>query len=70
MTASSEPAFADLASLRAAIANSPIRVRPPSLQVRLADWQRTRKSPDIDDVILGWIASHVRDHRLPRRFDA
>jgi hypothetical protein len=70
MMASSEPAFADLASLRLAIAASPILVLPPTLCVRLADWERTRRSADVDEVILAWLASEARQARMARRFDA
>ena len=66
----SEPAYADLESLRVVIAHSPIKIVPVTLDARLADWARTRVAPDIDSVILQWIASHVRDLRAPRRFDA
>ena len=58
--ASSEPAKADLESLHAAIARSPICVRPLALEARLADWQCTRQAADIDAVILAWIVGHVR----------
>jgi hypothetical protein len=59
----SEPAFADLESLRVVIARSPIMVRTLTLDARLADWARTREAPDVDTVILDWIASHVRGGR-------
>ena len=58
-------AVADLRSLVAAVARSSI-VLP--LAARLADWETTRKSADVDDVILAWIASHAQG--TPRRFDA
>jgi hypothetical protein len=46
--------------LRALLARSPISVLPaPGLRATFADWERERKSPDIDDRILAWIASHV-----------
>jgi hypothetical protein len=57
--------FADVRSLFAAVAGSPI-VLP--LAARLADWETTRKSADVDEVILAWIASHARG--MPRRLDA
>jgi len=64
MTQSSElPAFADLDSLTVAIMNSRIVVRRIALEARLADWETTRKSADVDDVILAWLASHARGHR-------
>jgi len=64
MIQSSElPAFADLEELMLAIMNSPIVVRRIALEARLADWESTRKSADIDDVILAWLASHARDNR-------
>jgi hypothetical protein len=57
--------FADLKTLMVAVARSSI-VLP--LAVRLADWQTTRESADVDDVILAWIASHRP--ATPRHFDA
>jgi hypothetical protein len=58
MTASFEPlAEADLVSLQAAIAGSPIVVhqfvRP------IADWATIRQSAEVDAFVLAWIASHV-----------
>jgi hypothetical protein len=61
-------AAADLESLRAAIARSPIRLRPAAVVAPVADWATIRQSPDVDAFILAWIASHVVDVR--RRFDA
>ena len=59
MTASFESsAAADLESLRAAIASSPIVLR--SAAPVAADWATIRQSPDVDAFILAWIASHVR----------
>jgi hypothetical protein len=49
---------ADLNELGSAIANSPIVPEPSWLEVRLADWQNTRNSADVDAVILAWLASH------------
>ncbi len=49
---------ADLNELEHAIVNSPIVAEPSWLEVRLADWQNTRVSPDVDAVILAWLASH------------
>jgi|tagenome__1003787_1003787.scaffolds.fasta_scaffold10445267_1 hypothetical protein len=43
-----------------AIASSPIVVRRAAIETLLADWETTRRSPDIDAVILDWIASHAR----------
>jgi len=57
------PAYADLEALMAAIANSPIVARRMMLEALLADWENTRKSADVDEVVLAWIASHVRDRR-------
>lgn len=68
MNAPFEPlAPADPSSLQAAIANSPIVVRPAAAAVvwPVADWARIRNSPDVDAFILAWIASHVRG--IPRR---
>lgn len=55
---------ADLNELQQAVATSPIvapvpsMVHVPSLEERLADWQNTRHAPDVDQVILAWLASH------------
>jgi hypothetical protein len=72
MMASFELALADLDALRAAVAHSSILLRPVALDMRLADWERTRGAPDVDSVVLAWIASHVPGRRrgAPRRFDA
>jgi len=43
---------ADLNELEHAIVNSPIVAEPSWLEARLADWQNTRVSPDVDAVIL------------------
>jgi hypothetical protein len=48
---------ADLEELQALIANSPIVLRL-ALAARLANWQKTRVAPDVDEVILAWLASH------------
>jgi len=50
-------------SLIAAIMSSPIVARRIALEALLADWERTRKSTDVDAVILAWIASHVPERR-------
>ena len=63
MNAPFEPlAQADPSSLRIAIANSPIVLRPRAAAVMwpVADWAAIRNSPDVDAFILAWIASHVR----------
>jgi len=52
-------AGADLEAIILAIANSPIVVRRATLAALLADWENTRHSADVDEVILAWIASHV-----------
>ena len=54
MTAELLPA--DLASLEAVIACSPIVLR--GLEARLADWTQTRMASDVDEVVLAWLASH------------
>jgi hypothetical protein len=64
MIASFEPsAVADLESLRAAIARSPIVVRSAAFARPVADWATIRQSPDVDAFILAWIASHVHGAR-------
>jgi hypothetical protein len=63
-------AQADLDSLRAMIAHSPIKVGTLLLDRRLAEWTHTRQAPDIDTVILDWIMSHRPAAPPARRFDA
>jgi hypothetical protein len=65
MTACSELSPADLDALKAAVAHSPIVLRHLALARRLADWQVTRMAPDVDEVILAWLASQA-----PRRTPA
>jgi hypothetical protein len=44
----------------ALVAGSPIISGPPRRPAGLfADWEKDRKSGDIDSLILAWIASHV-----------
>ena len=52
----------DLEVIVATIANSPVVTRPAVLASLLSDWENARKSPDVDAIVLAWIASHV-----PRR---
>jgi hypothetical protein len=59
-------AWADIESIVSAIANSPIVVRRTALEALLADWENTRLSPEIDDVILAWIASEASQRRRER----
>jgi hypothetical protein len=59
------PHAGDLHALLRAVRNSPIVAR---LRVRLfcaSEWARIRKSADVDEYVLAWIASHVhhRSHR-------
>jgi hypothetical protein len=46
--------------LCALLTRSPIHVPPAPSRPVFADWERERKSPDIDARILAWIAGHVR----------
>jgi hypothetical protein len=59
MIAWSELSPADLDELKAAIAASPIVLKHLALVARLADWQATRMAPDVDEVVLAWLASHA-----------
>jgi hypothetical protein len=52
--------LAEIEELFAVVARSPIIMRQEMLAARLADWEKTRRSADVDDVVLAWIASHVR----------
>jgi hypothetical protein len=49
----------DLHALLASIAGSTIRSGPAQPPL-FADWEKERKSADVDALILAWIASHVR----------
>jgi len=49
---------AELEELKRAIAASPIVSGASWLEQRLADWENTRHSADVDTVILAWLASH------------
>jgi hypothetical protein len=49
----------DLQRLQDTISRSPIFFRQVSLAARLADWERTRVSADIDAVVLAWLGSHL-----------
>jgi hypothetical protein len=59
----SERMPADLQQLQDTISRSPIFFRQVSLAARLADWERTRVSADVDAVVLAWIGSHVARRR-------
>jgi hypothetical protein len=78
MLATSELPRIGLQAVRQAIARSEIRLRHGALAAgllasklpatkllarRLADWKRTRLSPDVDAVVLAWIGSHVPSQR-------
>jgi hypothetical protein len=69
MQSTSQPqVLASVAMLRAAVAASPIVLPTRSLAARLADWETTRKSADVDEVVLAWLASCGRG--VQRRLDA
>jgi hypothetical protein len=57
---------ADLEELKRAVAASPIISGPSWLEMRMSDWENTRRSPDVDLVVLAWLASHrtTRDTAL------
>jgi hypothetical protein len=59
-------AWADIEAIGLAIANSPIVARRTALEALLADWENTRLSPEIDDIILAWIASEASQRRRER----
>jgi hypothetical protein len=56
---------AGLWALLRAVANSPILVR--QIGRRTLDWARIRKSPEVDQFVLAWIASHVGRRGRSRR---
>jgi hypothetical protein len=68
MAAWSDLSPADLEDLKAVIARSPILLRRLNLDTRLADWAATRNAPDVDAVILAWLADQARI--ASRRLDA
>ncbi len=49
---------ADLEEIERAIAASPIVAGPSWLELRLADWENTRRSADVDAVVLAWLVGH------------
>jgi hypothetical protein len=53
------PAATDLHALLALVAGSAIRSKPAPTEVLFADWEKARKSANVDALILAWIASHV-----------
>ena len=54
------PTAADLYAVLALVAGSPIISAPlPRPAALFADWEKDRKSGNIDAQILAWIASHV-----------
>ena len=54
------PASVEIHALLALVAGSSIRSEPARQpKALLADWENERKSPDVDGLILAWIASHV-----------
>jgi hypothetical protein len=61
------PAAADLHAILDLIAGSAIvlEAAAPRPELVFSDWETERRSPDVDALILAWIASHVRG--APRR---
>jgi hypothetical protein len=55
--------LADVGSLRAAVALSPIVVHPDVFERPITNWAAIRNSTDVDAFILAWIASHGRGVR-------
>jgi hypothetical protein len=54
------PGATDLHALLALVAGSAIRLPPaPPTAAFFADWEKERKSANVDALILAWIASHV-----------
>jgi hypothetical protein len=56
---------ADLEELKRAVAASQIVSGPSWLELRLADWENTRHSADVDTVILAWLVSHRPSREAP-----
>jgi hypothetical protein len=61
MVASFSAIAAHHQALRAAVATSPIVTC--DLDTLLANWNTTRHSPDVDGVILAWLARQGRGHQ-------
>jgi hypothetical protein len=62
------PVAPDLYALQALIAGSAIRAKPvPQPEALFADWEKQRKSVDVDALILAWIASFVPGSALRGR---
>jgi hypothetical protein len=54
------PAFADLRAVLALVARSAIVLKKaPGPEPVFTDWEKDRRSADVDALILAWIASHV-----------
>jgi len=54
------PAAAGLRDVLALVAASTIVLKPaPRPEPIFSDWERQRRSADVDALILAWIASHV-----------
>jgi hypothetical protein len=54
------PASVEIHALLALVAGSAIRSQPaPQPGASFADWEKERKSADVDALILAWIASYV-----------
>jgi len=56
-------ALADVGSLRAAVAFSPIIVHPDAFERPITNWAAIRSSTGVDAFVLAWIASHGRGVR-------
>jgi len=50
----------DLQLIVTAIANSPIVSCVGAREPAWSDWENVRQSPNVDEIVLAWIASHVR----------
>jgi hypothetical protein len=54
------PSAPDLHAVLALVADSAILSRPGRPETLFSDWEKQRKSADVDGLILAWIASHVQ----------
>jgi len=57
---------ADVETILRVIGNSPIMARRTVLDALLADWENTRRSSNIDEVILAWIAREAAERKRVR----
>jgi hypothetical protein len=58
--------YADVETILQIIGTSPIIARRAVLDALLADWENTRRSSSIDEIILAWIAREAAQGKRVR----